>query len=76
MNGLNIILNELNEIHAEVSALLGNHMAIEQVRPTETPEQRLDRARAEVMARMGGPEKMAQAHAMAVESIYASGKLD
>lgn len=76
MNGLNVILNELNEIHAEVSALLSNHMAIEQDRPTETPEQRLDRARAEVIARMGGVEQMAQAHAMAVESIYAGGTLD
>ena len=71
MNGLNIILNELNEIHTEVSAILAVPMRIE-----ETVEQRLDRARAEVIARMGGPEKMTQAHALTVESIYASGTLD
>jgi hypothetical protein len=71
MNGLNIILNELNEIHAEVSAMLAVPMRIE-----ETVEQRLDRARAEVIARMGGVEQMTQANTMAVESIYASGTLD
>lgn len=76
MDGIKVILWELNAIHEEVTQLLENHMAIEKSRQTETMEQRLARARAEMIARMGGVEQMAQAHALTVESIYASGTLD
>jgi len=69
MNGLTKIALELNAIHVEVSELLATPMRIE-----ETVEQRLDRARAEMIERMGGVEAMQRMHEMATTDLYASGR--
>lgn len=65
------VSEELNAIHEEVTRLLGTCLSVEKARNTETSEQRLDRARAETIARMGGPEAMARMQQMAIEAMYA-----